>query len=147
MASTTGTVRQPVRSAAAVRPRRPPLWVSAVVVVGALGVISLSYSALFDPQTMLGHGQQVTAAARVWAHYAAAYDAALAIALIAFLAARAYQVLAGVLLQAAIAETLLAVVGYTAHRPEQIAADLLLIAAFVFAAVRLSRYPSHDSAR
>ena len=147
MASTTGTVRQPVRSTAASRPRRPPLWVSAVVVVGALGVISLSYSALFDPQTMLGHGQQVTAAARVWAHYAAAYDAALAIALIAFLAARAYQVLAGVLLQAAIAETLLAMVGYTSHRPEQIAADLLLIAAFIFAAVRLSRYPSHDAAR
>jgi hypothetical protein len=67
---------------------------------------------LFDPQTMLGHGQQVTAAARVWAHYAAAYDAALAIALIAFLAARA-----------------------------------LLIAAFIFAAVRLSRYPRHDAAR
>jgi hypothetical protein len=56
-------------------------------------------------------------------------------------------VLAGVLLQAAIAETLLAVVGYTTHRPEQIAADLLLIAAFFFAAVRLSRYPSHDAAR
>ena len=38
-------------------------------------------------------------------------------------------------------------VGYTSHRPEQIAADLLLIAAFIFAAVRLSRYPSHDAAR
>jgi hypothetical protein len=89
----------------------------------------------------------VTAAARVWAHYAAAYDAALAIALIAFLAARAYQLLAGVLFQAVIAETLLAVVGYTSHRPEQIAADLLMIAAFIFAAVRLSRYPSRDVAR
>jgi hypothetical protein len=39
------------------------------------------------------------------------------------------------------------VVGYTSHRPEQIAADLLMIAAFIFAAVRLSRYPSRDVAR
>jgi hypothetical protein len=59
----------------------------------------------------------------------------------------AAQVLAGVLLQAAIAETLFAVVGYTTHQPEQIAADLLLIAASIFAAVRLRRYPSHDAAR
>jgi hypothetical protein len=56
-------------------------------------------------------------------------------------------VLAGVLLQGVIAETLLAVVGYTSHRPEQIAADLLMIAAFIVAALRLRRYPGRDVAR
>lgn len=146
MAATTHTLQQSVRGDAD-RARRPPLWVAAVVIAGALGVISLSYAAMFDPQNLLGHGQQVTAATRVWAHYAAAYDTALAVALVAFLTARAYRMLAGVLIQGTFAETLLAVAGYASHRPEQIAADLVMIAAFILAALRLRRYENRDTAR
>jgi hypothetical protein len=117
--------------------RRIPLWATAVVVIGALGVASLGYAAIFSPATMLAHGQQVTAAARTWARYAAAYDIALAVSMAGLLAARAYRMLAGTLIQAAIAEGLLAVVGLASHRWEQIPADIILIVAFALAARKL----------
>ena len=39
---------------------RQPLWLYAVVIIGALGVLSLAYSALFSPATMLTSGQQIS---------------------------------------------------------------------------------------
>jgi hypothetical protein len=102
------------------------------VTVGALGVASLSYAAMLGPQT--------------WARYAAAYDISLAIALVAFLAVRAYRMLAGALIQGTVAEALLAVVALADHRWEQIPADMLLIAAFVIAAVKLGGYPGRRDA-
>ena len=86
---------------------------------------------------MLAHGQQMTPAAHTWARYAAAYDLALAASMVGLLAARAYRMLAGVLIQAAIATGLLAVVGFASHRWEQIPADLILIVAFALAVRKL----------
>ena len=83
----------------------------------------------------------MNAAAHVWARYAAAYDISLAIALVGFLAARAYRMLAGSLIQGAVAEALLAVVAVADHRWEQIPADVLLITAFVIAAAKFGGYP------
>lgn len=118
---------------------RPPMWLYAVVIIGALGVLSLAYGALFSPATILGSGQQMTASARTWAHYAVTYDVALGVALLVPLAVRAWRVLAGTLVQAAFAEALLGIVGIINHRPEQVAADVILIAAFVLCARRLYR--------
>jgi hypothetical protein len=61
---------------------RQPLWLYAVVIIGALGVLSLGYSALFSPATMLTSGEQLSGAARTWAHYTAPYDIALGAALL-----------------------------------------------------------------
>jgi hypothetical protein len=130
------------RPAEASRQARPPLWVSALVIIGALGVASLTYGALFGPQTILGHGQQMNAAARVWAHYAAAYNLPLAIALVTFLAMRAYRMLTGTLIQAVGAEVLLAIAGAANHRWEQIPADVVIIAGFILVAWKLRGYQS-----
>jgi hypothetical protein len=100
-------------------------------VVGALGVASLAFGALFFPKTLLASGQHMTAAAKVWARYAAAYSIALSLTMLTFLAVGATRALAGVLAQAALAELLLAVVAAIDKRWEQVPANLVLIALFI----------------
>lgn len=117
--------------------QRQPWWLYAGIIVGAVGVASLAYGALIDPATILGAGQQVTSATRVYARYAAAYDLALAAALVVPLVTRSWRILAGTLLQAVFAEFLLAIVGITDHRWEQVPADIALIAIFALGARRL----------
>lgn len=117
--------------------RSRPSWVVAAVVLGALGVASLAFGALFFPKTLLTSGQHMTDAARVWARYAAAYSFALSITMLAFLAISANRALAGVLTQAAFAEVLLAVVAAVDRRWEQIPANVVLIAIFAACASRL----------
>lgn len=117
--------------------QRQPWWLYAGIIIGALGVVSLAYGALIDPQTILSAGQQVTSATRVYARYAAAYDLALAAALVVPLVTRSWRILAGTLLQAVFAEFLLGIVGIADHRWEQIPADIALIAIFVVCARRL----------
>jgi hypothetical protein len=118
---------------------RQPWWLYAGVIVGALGVASLAYGALVSPATILGAGQHVTGATRVYARYAAAYDIALAAALVVPLITRSWRVLTGILMQAVFAEFLLGIVGIVDHRWEQVPADILLIAIFACCARRLSR--------
>jgi hypothetical protein len=116
---------------------RQPWWLYAGIIIGALGVASLAYGALVDPKTILGAGQQVTSAARIYARYAAAYDLALAAALVVPLVTRSWRILAAMLLQAAFAEFLLVIVGTVDHRWEQVPADIALIAIFGLCARRL----------
>lgn len=113
---------------------RQPWWLYVVVIVGALGVLSLAYSALFSPATMLTSGQQLSDSARTWAHYSAPYIIALGAALLVPLAIRAWRVLTGILVQAAFAEVMLGIVGIATHRWDQVAADVVLIAAFLLCA-------------
>jgi hypothetical protein len=117
--------------------QRQPWWLYAGIIIGALGVASLAYGALIDPKTILGAGQQVTSATRVYARYAAAYDLALAAALVVPLVTRSWRILTGTLLQAVFAEFLLALVGVVDHRWEQVPADIVLIAIFALCARRL----------
>jgi hypothetical protein len=116
---------------------RQPWWLYAGVIIGALGVASLAYGALVSPATIVGAGQHVTGATRVYARYAAAYDIALATALVVPLITRSWRVLTGTLMQAVFAELLLGIVGIVDHRWEQVPADILLIAIFAFSAGRL----------
>ena len=121
--------------------RTLPWWMTTILILGALGVLSLAYGALVSPQTLLGAGQQMNAAAHVWARYAAAYALALGLTLLALIAARAGRVLAGILVQAALAEVLLGVVGIVDRRWEQVAADVILVAVFLLGASRLIGQP------
>lgn len=116
-----------------------PLWLYLVVIIGALGVLSLAYSALFSPATMLTSGQQLSDSARTWAHYSAPYIIALGAALLVPLAIRAWRMLTGILVQAAFAEVMLGIVGIATHRWDQVAADVVLIVAFLLCARRLHR--------
>ena len=118
---------------------RQPWWLYFVVIIGALGVLSLAYSALFSPATMLTSGQQISDSARTWAHYSAPYIIALGVALLVPLAIHAWRVLTGILVQAAFAEVMLGVVGIATHRWDQVAADIVLIAAFLLCARWLHR--------
>jgi hypothetical protein len=88
----------------------------------------------------------MNAAAHAWARYAAAYNVALGVALLALLAIGARRILAGTLVQAAFAEVLLAVVAITDHRWEQIPADIILLAAFLLSASRLFGQPPWQAA-
>ena len=135
-----GTAREDVAMTAtshSVPALRQPWWLYAGVIIGALGVVSLAYGALVSPATILGAGQHVTGATRIYARYAAAYDVALAVALVVPLISRSWQVLTGILMQAVFAEFLLGIVGIVDHRWEQVPADILLIAIFALCARRL----------
>ena len=135
-----GTAREDVAMTAtsqSVPALRRPWWLYAGVIIGALGVVSLAYGALVSPATILGAGQHVTGATRIYARYAAAYDVALAAALVVPLISRSWHVLTGILMQAVFAEFLLGIVGIVDHRWEQVPADILLIAIFALCARRL----------
>jgi hypothetical protein len=116
-----------------------PRWMSVIVILGALGVLSLAYGAIFAPANLLESGQHMNDAAHVWARYAAAYSVALGLTLLALTAVRAGRTLAGVLVQAALAEVLLGVVGIVDKRWEQVGADVVLVAVFLLGASRLLR--------
>jgi hypothetical protein len=64
----------------------------------------------------------MSGAARVWARYAAAYSLALGLILIALIVIGARRILAGVLVQAALAEVLLGAVGIVDRRRAQVVA-------------------------
>jgi hypothetical protein len=137
-----GAAREDAAVTAPTRPvpaARQPWWLYAGVIIGALGVVSLAYGALVSPATILAAGQQVTDATRVYARYAAAYDIALAVALVVPLSTRSWRVLTGTLLQAMLAEFLLGIVGIVDHRWEQVPADIALIVIFALCARRLHR--------
>ena len=131
--------------AGTVRTQRPanalPWWLATLLVLGALGVLSLAYGALVSPKTRLGAGQQMNGAAHVWARYAGAYALALGLTLLALIAARAGRILAGMLMQAVLAEVLLGVVGIADHRWEPVAAEAVLMAVFLLGAFRLFGQP------
>ena len=138
--SRSATARKDTPMTAVSRPvpaQRQPWWLYAGVIIGALGVASLAYGALIDPKTILSAGQEVTSATRAYGRYAAAYDLALAAALVVPLVTRSWRILTGTLLQAVFAEFLLAIVGIVDHRWEQIPADIALIAIFAVCARRL----------
>lgn len=128
-------------------PARQPWWLYTAVIVGALGVASLAYGALISPATILGAGQQVTGPTRVYARYAAAYDIALAVALVVPLITRSWRILTGTLIQALFAEFLLGIVGVADHRWEQVPADVLLIVIFALCARRLHLSSAEQVAR
>lgn len=126
--------------------RNPPWWMTIILVLGALGVLSLAYGALLAPQTLLAAGQHMNGAAHVWARYAAVYALALGVTLLALIAIRSRRILAGVLVQAALAELLLGVVGIVERRWEQVAADVILVAVFFGCATWLFGQPPWQAA-
>ncbi|HZT96911.1 MAG TPA: hypothetical protein VFB34_08750 [Chloroflexota bacterium] len=137
MSDRTSNVSPP----AAPVPARLPRWLPPVVILGALGVGSLAFGALFAPQTLLASGQHMTEAARVWSRYAAAYSFTLCLTILFLLAIRARRLLAGVLVQATFAELILVIVAIANKRWEQIPADIVLAVVFVASAFVLFGQP------
>ena len=73
---------------------RIPLWVSIVVILGALLTLTGAVISKVDP-TLLTNGSPVTETARVYADYMFARNLALAVMLLLLLAIRAQRMLAG----------------------------------------------------
>ena len=73
---------------------RFPLWVSIVVILGALLILAGAVISKVDP-TLLTNGSPMTVAARVYADYLFARNLALAVMLFFLLAIRARRMLAG----------------------------------------------------
>lgn len=71
-----------------------PLWVSIVVILGALLTLISAVISKVDP-TLLANGNPITASARIYADYMFARDLALAVMLLLLLVVRARRMLAG----------------------------------------------------
>lgn len=84
---------------------RIPLWVSIVVILGALLTITGAVISKVDP-TLLTNGGSMTDAARVYADYMFARNLAVAILLLFLLAARARWMLAGFMVLTALIQTI-----------------------------------------
>ena len=84
---------------------RIPLWVSIVVILGALLTITGAVISKVDP-TLLTNGGSMTDAARVYADYMFARNLAVAILLLFLLAARARRMLAGFMVLTALIQTI-----------------------------------------
>jgi hypothetical protein len=82
-----------------------PLWVSIVVVLGALLIATGAVISKLDP-TLLTNGSPMTEAARVYADYTFARNMPLAVMLLFLLAARARGMLAGFMVLTAIIQLL-----------------------------------------
>jgi hypothetical protein len=76
---------------------RFPLWISIVVILGALLSITGAVISKVNP-TLLTNGSTVTEAVRVYADYTFARDLALAVMLLLFLGIRARRMLAGIMI-------------------------------------------------
>jgi len=73
---------------------RFPLWVSIVVILGTLLILSGAVISKLDP-TLLTNGSPMTDAARIYADYLFARNLALAVMLLLLIAIRAQRMLAG----------------------------------------------------
>ena len=71
-----------------------PLWVSIVVILGALLTLISAVMSKVDP-TLLTNGNPMTDSARIYAGYMFARDLALAVMLLLLLGVRARRILAG----------------------------------------------------
>jgi lysylphosphatidylglycerol synthetase-like protein (DUF2156 family) len=71
-----------------------PLWVSIVVILGALLTLTSAVMSKVDP-TLLTNGNPMTDSARIYADYMFARDLALAVMLLLLLGVRARRMLAG----------------------------------------------------
>ncbi len=78
----------------AMQPNNFPLWVTIVVILGALLTLTGAVISKVDP-TLLTNGSPMTDAARVYADYMFARNLSLALMLLLLLALRARQMLAG----------------------------------------------------
>ena len=82
---------------------RFPLWISIVVILGALLSVTGAVISKVDP-TLLTNGSTVTEAVRVYADYTFARDLALAVMLLLLLGIRARRMLAGFMVLVALVQ-------------------------------------------
>lgn len=114
---------------------RIPLWVSIVVILGALLTITGAVIGKVDP-TLLTNGGPMTDTARVYADYMFARNLAVAILLLFLLAARARWMLAGFMVLTALIQTI-DVIDDLARRAFALVPGLLVFAVVFFVGASL----------
>ncbi|HEX9414398.1 MAG TPA: hypothetical protein VF916_12910 [Ktedonobacterales bacterium] len=122
----------------------PPLpwWLATIVILGALLTAGGGILALVRPETLIGSGQRMNEAAYVYAGYLVSRNLALAIMLLATLALRAWRMLAGLMVLAALTQLIDAVVDATTGRSTLLPIVLIFAVAFLIGVTQLSRKAS-----
>lgn len=118
-----------------------PRWLTTIVGLGALLTTAGAVIAVADPTMLLGPGEHVTEAVRVYADYLFSRNLALAIMIIAMLLIRARRVLAGLMVLTATIQVLDAAMDAVTGRWTLVPGLLVFTAAFLLGAHRLVDQP------
>jgi hypothetical protein len=122
-------------------PQPIPWWLSTIVVLGALLTATGGILALVRPETLVGSGEPMNAAAYTYAGYLISRDLALAVMLLAMLALRARLALASLMVLTALTQVIDAVVDAITGRASLLPIILVFAAAFFIGAIRLFGQP------
>jgi hypothetical protein len=118
-----------------------PIWVRAVVVIGAVLLTAGALISLFYPALLVSPHDEINPAVRVYAAYTFSRDLALAFMLITALLLRARATLNSLLLLAGFIQLLDAFTDVMDHRWVIVPAALVIGAIFFLAAADLSGFP------
>jgi hypothetical protein len=124
----------------------PPRWVGVAVVLVALLFAAGAIIALARPALLVTSGADIDEAAHVYAGYTASRDVVLAVALLVLLVIRARQVLAGVLVLAALIQAVDIVVDASSGRLVLVPGLAVVGALMLATATRLARRPAWRAA-
>ncbi len=114
-----------------------PWWVATIVIIGALLTATGGILALVRPEMLLDPGQAMNQAAHVYASYLVSRNLAIAIMLVVMLALKSRQMLASLMLLAALVQGIDGVVDATTGRQALLPIVVLLAVAFLLGSIRL----------
>ncbi len=118
-----------------------PLWVRAVVVLGAVLMATGAVLAFVRPQMLVSPHDEINGAVRIYADYLTSRNLTIASMLLAALAIRARNMLHSLILLTGFVQTLDAVVDIAEGRWVIVPGVAVLAILFFLAAARLSGYP------
>ena len=118
-----------------------PLWVRAVVVLGAVLMATGAVLALVRPQMLVSPHDEINGAVRIYAGYLTSRNLTIALMLLAALALRTRNMLNSLILLTGFVQALDAVVDIAEGRWVIVPGVAVLAVLFFLAAARLSGYP------
>jgi len=118
---------------------RAPVWVTAVVILGALLMVVGALLAVLRPAKLLAPGEVVTGAVRVYAGYLFSRNLALGLLLLVMLRLRAWGAMRGLMVVYASVQFLDAIMDAVERRWAIIPVVVVLGALFVLGAARVPR--------
>lgn len=118
-----------------------PLWLGAVIVLGAVLMATGAILAFFRPQMLVSPQDEINGAVRIYAGYLTARNLTIALMLLAALALRARNMLNSLVLLTAFVQAFDAIVDVAEGRWVIVPGVAVLAVLFFFAAARLSGHP------
>ncbi len=118
-----------------------PWWLVTIVIAGALLTAAGGIFAVVRPETLLESGQHMNQAAHIYANYLVSRNLALSLMLLALLALRARQMLAGLMVLVAFVQLIDAVGDAVTGRASLLPIILVFAFTFLVGAARLAKQP------